>query len=323
MNSVFLAWKPYCTRSQNIAGHLGVQNVYIYPFSSDGNIFLTVLRYLVSSFGTLFFLIKNAPSIIFTLNQPPPLIVLAALYSGVFGKKYVLDSHSAPFNDRKWAWFRPVYKMVARNAFFNINTNQNHKQLVQSWGGKSYIIGDVPIDFKERYRREDIRERSVAVVCSFMFDEPLEEIWAAARITPDVDFHVTGNFKKAPKTLLENVPENIILEGFMPRKDYLGLVSSVKAVVALTTRDFTMQMGGYEALSLEQPIVTSDWPILRESFGEGAVYVDNTPESIHQGVIDVIDKHEAYLRAVAEQRKTRRRYFNRVQQEILQKIKTA
>ena len=124
MNKIFFAWKPFCTRSQNIAYHLGAEIIYIFPFNSDGSTIRTFCRYLVSIFSTLLVLLKKRPNIIFSLNQPPPLISLIFIYSILLKKKFILDSHSAAFNDQKWAWFKPIYKIIARNAYFNINTNK-------------------------------------------------------------------------------------------------------------------------------------------------------------------------------------------------------
>ena len=153
-----------------------------------------------------------------------------------------------------------------------------------------------------------------------MFDEPIREIWEAAQRLPDISFYVTGNHQKAPKELLKNVPNNVRLQGFLPRNDYIGLLMSVKGVMSLTIRDHTMQMGAYEALSLKQPIITSDWEILRTSFGDAAVYVNNTPESIVRGICKLFQNYQKYSNAVARQRKRRREYFDAVRSNILAEI---
>ncbi len=316
MKKIFIAWKKSCTRSENIAKHFGAQNIFICPFDSDRKVINKIARYIVSVFITFYSLFKNKPDIIFSLNQPPFLIITVYIYSKIFKAKFVLDSHSAAFNDPKWAWFKFFYGIIASKAFFNINTNLYHKRIVESWGGRSFVIGDVPINFTKKYPLYSVSENSVAVVASFMFDEPLEEVWQAAKLVPDIDFHITGNYKKANKKLLEDKPSNIILEGYLSRENYLSLLLACKAVVALTTRDYTMQMGGYEALSLEMPIVTSAWEILRESFGGGAIYVDNTPESIASGIIRIIKNNENYKHQISNQRKIRKEYFDGVCREI-------
>jgi len=283
VKKVFLAWKSACTRSHNQAQHFGAQEVYIWPFAGRKSVVTLLARYAVSFFATLRVLHRVRPDVIFTLNQPPFLILAIYLYTRLVDGVYILDSHSAAFNDRKWAWFRPMYRFIAARALLNINTNTYHRKLVESWGGRSCIISDVPIDHDRTYTPVEVEERSVAVVLSFMFDEPVQAIWDAARLTPDVHFYVTGNYRKADAELLQNTPQNIHLLGYVSTEEYFRMLISVKGVMVLTTRDHTMQMGAYEAMSLEQPIITSDWEILRESFGNGAVYVNNSASSISEG----------------------------------------
>ncbi len=316
MKKIFLAWKPSCTRSHNQSKHFGAKDIYIYPFSEKRSYLLLFLRYGVSFFITLKTLFREKADVVFTLNQPPLLIIAVFLYTRVFGGYFILDSHSAAFNDVKWKWFLPFYRLISSRALLNINTNEQHQNLVKSWGGRSVVISDVPIDHVEQYLPIDVSEKSIAVVSSFMFDEPIEEIWKAARMLPGVIFYVTGNYKKISSSIIRNTPSNIHLTGYISVRDYFSLLVSVKAIMVLTTRDNTMQMGAYEALSLEQPIITSDWAILQKSFGEGAVYTDNSAESIAKGVRQLLLDYKAYKNSIAYQRKTRREYFEKTKVEI-------
>lgn len=320
MKKFFLAWKPFCARSHNLAQHFNAQIVYIHPFSSDGKPVLAVIRYFLSFFITVLTLFRSKPAVVFTLNQPIFLLSAVYIYAKMTGACYILDSHSAPFNNPILAWLRPLYKFFARHAAININTNMAHQSLIRTWGGKSFVIGDVPIDFIGPYPVKKLEPKSIAVVVSYMFDEPIEEIFDAARMLPDVTFYMTGNHKKAKKELLKKAPNNIQFQGFMDRDDYLGLLLSAKGVMALTTRDFTMQMGAYEALSLERPIITSDWPILRNSFGPAALYTDNSPDSIRNCINELLENTDKYLTAAHLQRKLRREYFAQVKADIEKEI---
>jgi glycosyltransferase involved in cell wall biosynthesis len=322
MKKFFLAWKPFCARSHNLAQHFNAQIVYIHPFSSDGKPLLAVLRYFISFFITLNTLFRKKPKVVFTLNQPIILLFAVYIYSRATGACYILDSHSAPFNNPILTFLRPLYKFFAIHAAININTNQAHQKLVESWGGKSFVIGDVPIDFIGPYPAKKLNSDSIAVVVSYMFDEPIEEIFDAARLLPDVTFYMTGNYKKAKRELLQKAPDNIQFQGYMEREDYLGLLISARGVMALTTRDYTMQMGAYEALSLERPIITSDWQILRNSFGPAALYTNNRPESIKRCVNELIKNTEKYLAAAHLQKKMRRKYFEQVKTDIEKESRT-
>ena len=320
MKKIYITWASFSTRSHNLAKHFKAKEFFVFYFSSDGKIIKAFVRYLISFTATFRILLREKPDVIFALNQPLPLLFALYIFTTFFRGRYILDSHSGPFNDPILRPFQPIYRFFAKHAFLNINTNRNHKSLVESWGGKSYIIGDVPIDFKKEYPLRIVKEKSIAVVTTFMFDEPLEEIWKAACLCDDVNFHVTGNYHKASAELLKSATKNIIFEGYIPRDDYIGLLLSVKGVMVLTTRDQTMQMGAYESLSLEKPIITSNWQILRDSFGIGAVYVDNTSNSISIGIRELFENYDKYRLGVKEQRKKRRIYFEKVKRDILTEI---
>jgi hypothetical protein len=55
--------------------------------------------------------------------------------------------------------------------------------------------------------------------------------------------------------------------------------------MALTNEDFTLQLGGMEAVAVGKPLVTSDLSFLREYFDRGTVHVPNTPAGIYQGIV--------------------------------------
>jgi hypothetical protein len=53
--------------------------------------------------------------------------------------------------------------------------------------------------------------------------------------------------------------------------------------MVLSTRDHTLQLGGCEAVSVGQPLITSNWPFLQNFFHEGTVFVENNAEGIREG----------------------------------------
>ena len=62
-------------------------------------------------------------------------------------------------------------------------------------------------------------------------------------------------------------------------------------MMSLTTHDHTMQRGGYEALALDKPLITSDWPVLRETFSAGTIYVDNSADAIAEAIMHARTEH--------------------------------
>ncbi|NIV10321.1 MAG: glycosyltransferase [Aliifodinibius sp.] len=129
---------------------------------------------------------------------------------------------------------------------------------------------------------------NIAFVSTFAKDEPLDAVLEAARSLPDVNFYITGNKQKKPASFFEDAPPNVTFTGFLdPDQEYPGLLRAVDAVMVLTTRNHTLQLGGCEAASVGKPLITSDWPYLKEVFPKGTVYVSDSADSIVEGIRQV------------------------------------
>jgi hypothetical protein len=109
-------------------------------------------------------------------------------------------------------------------------------------------------------------------------------VFDAARRLPDVVFYVTGNPNNAAPQLLAKKPHNCHLTGYLPYGQYIGLLRGSGAVIDLTTRNHTLLMGAFEAISLGTPLIVSNWPILKSYFSKGTVWVPNTVEGVAEGV---------------------------------------
>ena len=132
----------------------------------------------------------------------------------------------------------------------------------------------------------------VVLINTYGDDEPVETFLEAAARLPDVRFAVTGDLAQAPHRLRQNIPPNVTLTGWLPHEDYWRRLAGARCLVVLTDREQTLQQGGWEATTLGQPLVTSDWPALREHYPQGAVHVDITPQGIAIGIEWVLASEE-------------------------------
>lgn len=316
MKRVFIVWEKECIRSENIAQHFNAEIIHIYPFRSKGSLFKTILRYFISMFITLYLLIKKKPKIVFVINLPFPLILTIYLFSRISKIRYILDTHSGAFTDNKWKKFMPIYKVISKNALLNINTCLNHSEQVKNWGGESYIISDVPVMFKNTINNISLPAKSIFVVCSYNTDEPIETIFEAAKRTPDVNYYFSGNYQLLDYKYIRNKPGNVTFIGYLPIEEYFSYLKSVRAILVLTKRDNTMQRGAYEALALEQPIITSNFNILVESFGNAAIYVNNNAIEIAKAVYLIIDNYDSFKTIAGVQKKLRLKVFESIRNSI-------
>ncbi len=279
---VFIAWIAHNRRSQLLAQKLGMQLYQIQMLKRSYA--LAPLRYIVQTWRTLRILFRERPSVTFVQNPPIFAVLPVWLYALLTRTRFVIDSHTGALLAWWWRWTLPLHGWLSRRALTTVVTNTHLQKIVQQWDAETFIIGDIPMDFPQGTPRTMDKPFNVAVINTFSPDEPVGEVLAAAAALPNVDFYITGNPQRANKEHLENHPANVYFTGFIPDDEYFGLLRSVQAIMVLTTDNYTMQRGACEAVSLGKPIITSDWPVLREYFHKGTIYVDNTSRDIVAGV---------------------------------------
>lgn len=302
---LFISWAENCSRSDNLARLLGGSSRMVYAGYLGSNYFTVALKYLVQMWMTWKLLWRERPRVVLVMVPPIFICVPAYLYCRLTGAGYLTDTHTAAFTMARW---RPLLFLNAwfyRRALTNIVTNEHLASQVEKWRAPFVVIGDLPVQFPHVGEFPLNGRFTVTVVCSYNPDEPLDNIWEAARQLPEVDFYVTGKLKDAPARLLNSKPENMRFTDFLPLDQYAGLIKGCHAVMVLTTRDHTMQRGAYEALALGTPIITSDWPLLRQTFGKAALFVDNSPAGIVASVKRLQAAWPEYQAAVQQQREER------------------
>lgn len=300
--AVFIAWGPpsYTNRTRPLAAALGIEVCHVYSIRRRGAL-AALVKYPYQTVATTWLLFRQRPGLVFVQHPPSFTAMLAAAYGALTGTPFVVDAHSDAFDSPWWSRPRWLQRRVARRALTTIVTNDHFAGLIRSWGASSMVVRDFPTDFDPApYPMGP--EFNIAVVATFAPDEPLEEVVAAARSLPDVRFRVTGDTRREDATIPQALPANVELTGFLPLADFHGLVHDSDAAMVLTTRDHTMQRGACEALSLGTPIITSDWPLLRDYFRKGTVYVDNTAAGIRGGVEELRKDLERYRLEIVQLR---------------------
>jgi hypothetical protein len=65
------------------------------------------------------------------------------------------------------------------------------------------------------------------------------------------------------------------------------LLRACDVILCLTKDNHTFQSDANEALWMGKPLITSDWPILKEYFNKGTIHTDNSIESIHKALLQM------------------------------------
>lgn len=278
---VFIAWYPQSRRSEMFSRTLG-GNLYCIYYFGQGKRWLAPVKYFLQGLRTFQVLLSERPTAIHVQNPPFISSLVVYFFCLLFGAGYVIDHHSASFSST-WEWALPIQKILARKAMTNIVTNEFWADQVCSWDAETIIMGDAYLDLPPGTDFPVSERFNIAFISTFSPDEPIDQVFKAAENSPAVQVYVTGDARNYRGDILEEKPANVSLTGFLPDNQYVGLLRSVDAVLVLTTRNHTLQLGGCEAVSVGQPLITSDWPFLREFFQEGTIYVENDSESIRAG----------------------------------------
>lgn len=300
--TVFIAWGPpaYTNRTRPLAAALGIEVRHVFSIRRRGAL-AALIKYPYQVVVTGWYLFRRRPALVFVQHPPSFTAMVAALHGVLTGTPFVVDAHSDAFDSPWWSRPRWLQRRVARRAVTTIVTNDHFADLVRGWGARATIVRNFPTSY-EAAPYPMGPELNIAVVATFAPDEPLDEVVAAARSLPDVRFRVTGDTRREDATIPSGLPANVELTGFLPLDEYFGLVRDSDAAMVLTTRDHTMQRGACEALSLGTPIITSDWPLLRDYFCKGTVHVDNTAAGIRDGIGELRDHMQRYREEIVQLR---------------------
>jgi glycosyltransferase involved in cell wall biosynthesis len=299
--SLFIVWGPpsHGPRSRVFARELGIPIEFIYSTRKRG-LLVAPWKYLYQLVMTVILLMKRRPSLVYVQSPPSFAAVAVAAHAGITGGAFVVDIHSDAMMTPRWNRPRWLHRLVRRRAVANIVTNEAFRDAIEQDGGTALIIRDIPTNFEVGAAPDLDGGRHILVVNKFAPDEPVEAVREAAELCPDVQFHMTGALDRAPESLVHRLPSNLHLTDYLPDPDYYALMNACDAVMCLTTRDNTMQRGACEALSMGRPIITSDWPLLKDYFYQGTVHVKATPESIADGVRQAIDRNSSLTEGISQ-----------------------
>jgi glycosyltransferase involved in cell wall biosynthesis len=262
------------------------------------------LRYPICSLKTAWLLVKSRPSLLFVQNPSIVLAALACLLSRPLRVRVIVDRHSNfDFANLDRGLGNRLSDYSLRSATLTIVTNDELARLVESKGGRAFVLPDRLPTLRPGPPYPFAGTKNVVFVCTYKADEPLDEVLAAARLLPPgTTLYVTGDHSRLPASKRTAVPSNVVLTGFLPSPDYDRLLSSANVVLELTLRDHTLLCGAYEAVSAGTPLVLSNKAALTSYFNRGAIVTENDADSIAASVVAALDAEERLWEAIRELR---------------------
>src|SRR5262245_6063177 len=184
-NLVFISWAPFCSRSDNIAREFGGESILVYHAFWGSNYATILLKYLTQSVAALWHLLRKRPARVIVMSPPVIACLPIWMYCCFFNATYAIDAHTAAFVAPPWRTFGFLQRFFSRRAVTTIVTNSHWQALIRTWAAPSDIISDVPVQFPKPTPIELSLGPKIAVVCTFTFDEPVSDIFRAARLLPD------------------------------------------------------------------------------------------------------------------------------------------
>jgi hypothetical protein len=292
--------------------HFGY-DLYFLPLPFHGRA-LKPLGYLINGIKTLWVFLREKPDTVWIQLAPSLLLYVAYLYKVANRSvQIVADCHNSMFNP---LWLNlPFVKYLLERCWIVLVHNDNVKAHAEKQGiaaGKIVKLETRPAQVQcNPDGREGAYKRPwVLFPCSFDRDEPVDVVFRAAALIPEVTVAVTGNARRAAgRHDLSRLPPNVSLTGFLPREKFNELLCGADLLMGLTTSDDVQLSVANEAVGAEKPMVISDTKLLRNLFYKGAVYVETmNADSIAQGIRSALENLSGLtieVRQLKEEREAR------------------
>ena len=285
-----IAWTERTNRAEDLARVLGGTGRRFGNFGLRGS-GTAPLRWILNAIRTAWWLGWHRPGVVIVQTPPFPPAVLAMVYARAARAALLLDSHPTSFglkDARPWIAAVPVTRWIVPRAAGVLVTTHDLVDQVRAWGGRGLIVHEPPST--NTIPRKPRRTGGYGlVVFTFSPDEPVAAVLDAARQHPDIALRITGDISKARPEVIDRIPSNVRLVGFLAGDEYQRAIEESAFVVALTTEPASVQRAAYEAVYAQRPLIVSDSPMLGELFPH-AITVKNDSESIAWGLGTVRDR---------------------------------
>jgi glycosyltransferase involved in cell wall biosynthesis len=320
MPVTYISWAPHCSRSDTTARELEGKSHMVYLGQLGSRPSTIWLKYLGQAIRTWRILLREKPEAVFVMTPPFVAGLVVVPYCALWRVPLVVDAHTAAFLGPRWRHFQKIQHWICRRAATTIVTNTHLVDLLERHGSDATILADVPVKYPDTTGPFDKKGFTVAVICSFDYDEPVDVIWEAAKALPDVHFRVTGDPAKLRPELRSRVPANLQLTGFLDNASYGQLLRKADVVMAVTDGKHKQLRGAYEAIYEGTPIIISESPMLREEFPKGAILVENSGERFAAAIREMQNALSRYRQEAAELREWKLDRWRQAKALLLTKI---
>lgn len=282
---LFIVWTAFQRRVASMDQALGFDVRYLPPpFPRK---WLKPFGYLLQGLRTARVVLEERPDAVW-IQSPPTFLphLLLALRPFAGGFRTIVDAHHAVFEP---PWSRAPGAVAAMNRCDLVLVHNAESRLVAEKAGvtpaKIRILEDLPPTLAARPPGAAgggaAEGPYVLAPCSFLADEPIPVLIAAARLAPEIRFLITGSRRKAEALgFAADAPENVRFTDYLPLAEFERLLLEAPVVLGLTDAEGVQLSVANEALGAHRALVLSDTRILRAMFGEAALFARNEPAEL-------------------------------------------
>lgn len=286
--SIYIVWKKYQRRVESLAPEMGASiNYYHYGWEERRRVF-KAFSYVLKFTRTLADLLRQRPRRVFVQLAPTPALYAVAAYAWLSGSAYVADCHNSMIYGTWIDW--PLARRLLNRSESILVHNADVAEKAARRGLATFVLR-TPLprisirDSKAILTRLGLKKNGYVIVPGNLADdEPLEEIFDAARLIPEVPFVFTWFAERLPQKLRATAPSNVVFTGYLAPDAFNVAFAHAAAALVLTRREGTQPSGAAEAVALEVPVVLSDLNTTRRINGRAAIYVFHDPPTIAAGV---------------------------------------
>jgi glycosyltransferase involved in cell wall biosynthesis len=285
MDKLWISWN-HSRRTKSLAEELRVP---LFEYVNEKN---TFIRHLFSSIVTIHILIRKKPLIIYIQYSYLLLLILYG-YKKLRRKyvKVICDCHTKALRKKIDNIFKKPFSVLKRISFkaadISLISNEQLAPEIKKFCNRYFILHD-PIP-KLIYENKKIKTKKLINYCvysnSYQSDEPYDEvIKASKKLDAKVKILCTGRIPKKLHFLKKQPYDNIFFTDYIQDYEYYRLIANAQCILSLSKDEATLLCAGYEALSVNIPLVTSDTKTLREYFHDSVIFTKNWSDDIAKNV---------------------------------------
>jgi len=296
--AIWVTWEKQ-RRNRELSKALEIELFELHQIGEVRNKFY---KYLYGIFKTVRLILHTKPKLIFCQNPSLILALFLVLSKRFFCFLVCVDAHNAGLFPKEGdsVLLGKISKFVQKKTDITIVSNQGLVNVVEGNGGIPFVLPDKIPTIQVDGLKKLAGDANILFICTYSMDEPYELVFKVAKSFPrSTVFYVTGDYKG--KEIEPNeLPENIILTGYISEKEYCQLLASVDLTLDLTTRENCLVCGAYESLAVGKPMILSDTDAIRKYFCKGAVYAQDDVIGLSEAIDFAFKNYDVLERDVKD-----------------------